>query len=122
MDNLLFFIGLSTLFVHEMDAVRLAEWRILLGFLHLSDDNGYLLFTALHVPLYAVILYFLVDTTVPSGLNTAMVRGLDVFFVIHVGLHWAFRNHRHYRFTSIFSKVLIGLPGVCGVLDLALRK
>ena len=123
MENFLFLLGLSTILVHEMDAVRLAEWRILLGFLRLSDEMGYLVFTALHLPLYLLLFWFLFDTTTtPASLNSALIRGLDGFFILHVGLHWAFRNHRHYQCTSRFSTLLIGIPGLCGALDLALRK
>ncbi|WP_035558463.1 DUF6713 family protein [Hymenobacter sp. IS2118] len=123
MNHLLFFLGLSTILVHEMDAVRLAEWRILLGFLKLSDSVGYVVFTAVHIPLYVAMFWFLFNKpTLPGTLNMPLVRALEVFFILHAGLHWFFRHHKHYHFTSAFSKILIGLPALCGALDLALTK
>ena len=55
MENVIFFLCFSTLLVHEMDAVKQAEWRVLLGFLELSDAAKYVVFKAVHVPLYLII-------------------------------------------------------------------
>jgi hypothetical protein len=121
MSHFFFFLGFSTLLVHEMDAVRRAEWRILLGFLKLRDETAYRVFTAVHVPLNAAICWFLfTKPTAHSSLNIPLVRALDAYFLLHVGLHWLFRHHKHYHFSSVFSKTLIGLAGLCGALDLLL--
>jgi hypothetical protein len=88
-DHPFFLLGRSFILAHEIDAVRLKEWRILPLLSRLRDEAGYLVFLALHVPLYAVLLWGL------SG-GGAMTRGLilvlDVFFVFHVILHLLFHR------------------------------
>ena len=57
MDQYLFFvIAFSFLLTHEMDAIRLREWKIFPILTALPDEQGYTVFTALHVPLSALLL------------------------------------------------------------------
>jgi hypothetical protein len=57
-DQYLFFvIAFSFLLTHEMDAIRLREWKIFPILTALPDEQGYTVFTALHVPLYALLLW-----------------------------------------------------------------
>lgn len=49
-----------------------------------------------------------------------MLIGLDVFFIVHVGLHLLFINHPEHRFRSAFSWTLILGAGVSGAIDLLL--
>ena len=51
-ENFFFWTGFSTLLVHEMDAVRLKEWRILPLLSRLDDRRGFAVFTLVHVPIY----------------------------------------------------------------------
>jgi len=46
--------------------------------------------------------------------------GLDIFFIVHVGLHLLFRDHPDYHFHTAFSWFLIIGAGVAGALDLLL--
>ena len=73
------------------------------------------MFAALHVPLYALLLFGLIGG---EGESRALIVGLDAFFVVHVVLHWVFRDHPENRFGSAFSWVLILGTGACGVADL----
>jgi hypothetical protein len=93
----------------------LAEWRIFPGTSLLRDDLGYQVFTAAHVPLFALLLLGLFGS---GTLNRSLVFGLNVFFIIHVGLHlFALRHHLN-QFTSGFSWALIAGSGLFGALDL----
>ncbi len=74
-------------------------------------------FTALHVPIYALLLALLVGD---GGASSAVIVGMDAFFIIHVALHVVFRNHPENRFGSPFSWSLIAGAGVCGLVDLVL--
>ena len=56
MSHPFFFLGFTVLLVHEMDAVRLGEWRIFPLLRSLRDETAYAAFTALHVPIYALLL------------------------------------------------------------------
>ncbi len=117
LNHAFFAIGFALLLVHEMDAVRLEEWKIFPGLSRLGEEAGYRVFAALHVPLYALLLLGLLG----GGGSRAFVVGLDAFFVVHVGLHVVFRNHPENRFRSAFSWAIILGAGACGAVDLASR-
>lgn len=111
-----FFLGLSLILTHELDAVRQREWRIFPLLARLNDEAGFAVFTALHVPLFLAILW----GVFAGGLNRPVADALSAFFVIHVGLHLLALRHRENRFTSVLSWALIGGAGLCGALDLLL--
>lgn len=113
---LFFFIALSFLLIHEMDAIRCREWKLFPVLSQLTDERGYIVFTALHIPLYILLLWGLF----PGGavINSALVAGLDIFCIIHVGLHLLFINHPENRFNNPFSWILILGAGLAGGLDL----
>lgn len=115
-DHLLFLMGLCFLLVHEMDAIRCREWRIFPVLSEVEDETGYVAFAALHVPLYALLLWGLYGG---NGVNRGLIFGLDVFFIVHVVLHLIFYNHPENRFRSVFSYVLIFGASLFGALDLA---
>ena len=117
MSHPFFFLGFALLLVHEMDAVRLGEWRIFPLLRSLRDETGYAAFTALHVPIYALLLAGLLGG---GGASGALMVGMDAFFVVHAALHVVFRNHPVNRFGSAFSWALIAGAGACGMVDLVL--
>jgi hypothetical protein len=103
-----------------MDAVRRHEWQILPGLARLSNDaHGYTLFTALHIPLYTLLLW----AFWPNGatLNQNVVVGFDIFCIVHVLLHILFIKHPRYQFNNPFSWTLIIGAGIAGGIDLLLR-
>ncbi len=114
-DHFFFSLGFTLLLVHEMDAIRLREWKIFPLLRDLRDEAGYVAFTALHVPIYVVLFVGLFGR---DGVSNTLMAGMDAFFVIHVILHLVFRNHPENRFGSAFSWALILGAGACGVLDL----
>ncbi|QIN83216.1 hypothetical protein GBA63_11610 [Rubrobacter tropicus] len=56
MSHYLFVAGFCLLLVHEMDAVRLEEWKIFPLLCGMREESGYVTFAALHVPIYALLL------------------------------------------------------------------
>jgi hypothetical protein len=111
-----FVAALSLLLTHEMDAVRRHEWRVLPLTAWIEDDErGFLAFTALHVPLYVVLLgaFF--------GGHTPTIIVFDIFCIVHVGLHLLFMRHPAYAFNNPFSWSLIGGAGIAGAIDLLTR-
>lgn len=117
-NYLFFFTGLSLLLTHEMDAIRLGEWKMFLFFSSMEEQRGYTAFTAAHVPLYTLIFWGLFSG--PGGINDQLVLALDLFFIVHVGLHILFIRHPANQFRSLFSWALIGGAGLAGALDLLL--
>ena len=117
--SVFFLVGLAFLLTHEMDAVRLREWRLLPILSRLNDHMGFLVFTGLHVPLY-VLLFVLALGFAGPDTGTTMVMALDVFVMVHVGLHLLFLSHPRNEFRSLFSWCLIVAAGVAGGIDLAL--
>jgi len=112
-----FLLGFCFLLVHEMDAVRCQEWRIVFGLNRMGEQAGYHAFTALHVPLYAVLLWGLFES---GDLNRGLVVGLDLFLVAHLALHVLLRNLAENLFRSAFSWAVILGAGLCGAIDLLL--
>ncbi len=110
-----FLLGFCFLLVHEMDAIRCKEWKLFPVTSKMGDEVGYVTFTILHVPLYAVLLWGLFGG---DGVNSGLLVGLDAFFVVHAALHLLFIRHPEYRFRSAFSWTLILGAGVFGVIDL----
>ena len=117
-SELLIIVNFSLFVVHELDAVRCREWRMIYGLNHLNDDTAYRLFAALHVPMLAVALWVFVQANV--DFRYWFETTFDAFLIAHLGLHLAFTNHPENRFTSRFSKAVIALMalggGVHGVL------
>lgn len=115
-DDPVFLLGLSFLLVHELDAVRCHEWRIFPGLSALSDRWGLRLFVALHVPL----LYALLGA-IAAGSGATLVLALDLFFIVHLGLHLLFLRHPRNEFTDTLSWTLIAGAAISGGIDLLLR-
>jgi hypothetical protein len=53
-DHPFFLLGFCFLLAHEMDAVRLREWKMLPVLSGMGEEAGYRAFVLLHVPLYAL--------------------------------------------------------------------
>ena len=56
MPTLFYYLGISLLFAHEMDAVAHKEWQLLYVLRTMTDQMAYPLFVAMHVPLFFVII------------------------------------------------------------------
>lgn len=108
-----FYLGMSFLLMHEMDAIRCKEWRIFPGLSLLDDSWGYRVFTLAHAPLCAWALMEL-SREDPSR----FIRGFDVFFLVHLGLHLVFLGHPRNEFKDGISWTLITGAALCGIADI----
>jgi hypothetical protein len=108
-----FLLGLALLLVHELDAVRCHEWRMFPGLAALPDRWALRLFILLHVPLLYVLL-----GGVAAGPDTRLVVALDLFFVLHLGLHLLFLRHPQNEFRDALSWTLIVGAAMSGGIDL----
>jgi hypothetical protein len=116
-EHIFFVLGFCFLLTHEMDAIRAGEWKVLPILSKMEDYEGYVVFTALHVPIYALLFLGLFGE---EGFNRGLVVGLDVFFIVHAFLHLLLHNHPENRLRSVFSYTLILGAGVSGAIDLLL--
>ena len=110
----IYFLMLAFLFTHEIDAAFRHEWRVLPITNFLPDEIGREIFIWAHVPLFAGIMR--------AGENHRLRIGLAAFCVIHVGLHWIFRNHPAYEFNNASSWGLILAAGVSGAAFLVAHR
>lgn len=115
-EHLFFYLGISFMLIHEMDAVRCREWRIFPGLSLLKEDSGFVVFMLAHVPLYFLLFWGLLG----QGNSTGIIAGLDVFFIIHLGLHLLFLMHPKNEFKDALSWIIISGAAICGLIDLLL--
>lgn len=112
--TLLFVVGISLLLTHELDAIQHHEWRLFAFLRPFGEERAYQLFVLLHIPLFILFLWLVIAPV--RWLEIA----LDLFLIIHVGLHYLFRNHPDYTFSGWFSHGVIAAAGVVGALHLVL--
>jgi hypothetical protein len=113
-ENFFFYLGLSFLTLHEMDAIRCREWRIFPGLSLLSDKIGQVLFVFAHLPLF----YFIYWQLTYSQDIEAFMKGFNIFMIVHLLLHILFLKHKNNEFKDWISwSILIG-SGLCGIIDL----
>lgn len=113
MHHEFFYLGLAFILMHEMDAVRCREWRIFPGLHLLSDKAGFLVFILAHIPLFYFLFAGLLGPDDPAGL----MYGLDLFFIIHLGLHMLFLLHPKNEFRDPISWSIILGAALFGGLD-----
>lgn len=112
LESLVLLTGVACLLLHELDAIHQAEWRFFFTWTGMSDERAYRLFTALHLPLFVLILANLA--------SPAFQIGLDSFMIGHAVAHLLLRRHPLIRFRSPFSWLWIGGAGLLGGLHLLL--
>ena len=105
MRNTLFYIGLATLFAHELDAIANHEWTVMPILRSLPEGVGFNAFVLIHIPLFAVLVAIVSSTD--SRLRKLSRLGVSVFLLIHAGLHVLFANVAGYEFDSALSNALI---------------
>jgi hypothetical protein len=113
MQHLFFYLAISLIVMHEMDAIRCKEWRIFPLLSMLNDDVGFKVFMVAHIPLFTFIFIGLNQTN-----NEQFIQGLDVFFIVHLGLHLLFLFHKENEFKDWMSWSIIVGAALFGLLDL----
>ncbi len=103
--DFLFYLAFSGLITHELDAVHKHEWRLLFVLRGMADEPARRAFVLLHVPLFAVLLWLAAHPD--PGVRYWTVLGLDVFMVVHAGLHWRLSGHPKYEFNTAHSRSII---------------
>lgn len=98
------YAALAFFVAHEVDAVEKHEWRLLPVLRRFDDEAASPMFTALHVPLFILLLWAADD---PFGARSRKHLVLDVLLIVHAGLHKMLEEHELYEFDSRLSRVNI---------------
>ena len=118
MRDIAFYLGLGSLFTHEIDAIPNHEWRGLPLLGTLPDETGMLVFIAAHVPLFAVLIALVASKD--ERIRRFSRLGISVFLVVHALLHALSAGESTYEFSSRLSHFLIFGGAVLGALYLVL--
>lgn len=116
--DLVFCAGLAFLVAHELDAIHRHEWRMFPFIARLDDRTGYRVFVLLHIPLLVLIFWLMFHP--PGTVRFWFQVVMDVFFVVHSGLHYLLRKHEHNEFSEGFSKQIVALTAAAGLIHLML--
>jgi hypothetical protein len=103
--------------MHQMDAIRCKEWRILPGLSLLSDKIGYAVFMGAHIPLYSFLIWCLVAQTNKEGI----IESLDLFLMLLMILHVLFLWHPKNEFKDYLSWSIIVGAALSGGIDILLN-
>lgn len=103
--DLLFYLVVAALIAHEMDAVYQREWRLLYVLRRLPEDQARHIFVLAHVPVGVAI--FGLITYPDASVRFVTMVGLDLFAVVHAGLHARLRRHPLHTFGAPPSLLLI---------------
>ena len=113
MKNIAFYLGIGTLFTHELDAMPNHEWRVLPLLSSLSDAVGEMAFVIAHVPLFFVVIAFV--ASLDRRVRRRARQIASAFLIVHAALHFAFSGADAYEFSSWLSVTLVYGAAVCGL-------
>jgi hypothetical protein len=100
-----FYLGLGSLFTHEIDAIPNHEWRGLPLLKSMSDDTAMSVFIAAHVPLFAIMIALVANKG--ERIRGLSRLGISAFLVVHGLLHALSEGEPTYEFSSGLSRLLI---------------
>ena len=116
--DLLFYVAVSALLLHEMDAIDKQEWRILFVLRRLPDQGGLRWFISLHLPLFVALM--LLVAAEDSATVSWITGGVDAFLIVHAGLHEGLGYRGERAFANVFSRSLIWLAAAVGAIHIGL--
>jgi hypothetical protein len=116
----LFYFAFSSLIAHELDAIHRHEWRLLYVLRTMADSTARNVFVVLHIPLIALILWLIAHDDETVRFYTQV--GLDLFMIVHAGLHWRLSGHPKYEFNSMPSQLLIYGTATLALIHLVLLR
>ena len=103
--DIAFYLGMGSLFTHELDAVPNHEWRGLPLIQSLPDESAMVVFIAAHVPLFAILIALVASSNVRVRALSRL--GIAVFVLVHGLLHVLSMGEATYEFSSTLSDLLI---------------
>ncbi len=119
MKNIIFYLGMGTLFTHELDAMFNHEWRILPLTSWLPEETAMLAYLFFHIPLFAGLIALVASKNDKVRFRSKI--GISAFLLIHAALHAFFGGNPVYEFSSISSTILIYGGALLGAIHLVLE-
>jgi len=119
MKKIIFYLGMGTLFTHELDAMFNHEWRILPLTSWLPEETAMLVYLFFHIPLFAGLIALVASKNDQVRFRTRI--GISVFLLFHAALHAFFGGNPAYEFSSISSIILIYGGALLGAIHLVLE-
>jgi Family of unknown function (DUF6713) len=114
--DILFFVGASSLLMHEMDAIDKKEWRLMFVLRKLPDEGALRWFVLLHLPLFVGLLALVAAG--PSSTTRWIEGSVDVFLIVHAALHESLSRTGDKAFANTFSRWLIWSAALFGAAHL----
>lgn len=105
MKSIVYYLGLSALITHELDAVLNVEWRLLYHLRTLPDVTASAIFVAMHFPMFFFFLYF--SNHQKPKIKTLFRTFVALFLVVHGALHFRLSDHELYQFEGVLSNLYI---------------
>ncbi len=119
MKKIIFYLGMGTLFTHELDAMFNHEWRILPLTSWLPEETAMLVFLFFHIPLFAGLIALVASKNDKVRIRSRI--GISVFLLFHAALHALFGGNPAYEFSSLSSSILIYGGALLGAIHLVLE-
>lgn len=111
--KILLWINLSLLLLHELDAVRTQEWKMMAVINRIDETIASCIFIAAHFVLLILIFYML------EFHFTVLYWLICTFPIFHQFLHIAFIKHPSNRMNNLFSLgiiILMTIFSVAGII------
>ena len=110
---------MAFILLHELDAIRCHEWRIFPGLAGMKEELARPIFIWVHLPLFY---FLLLGLSLENELAVCrFVKGMDIFFIVHIVLHFLYLWHPNNEFKDWMSWSFILGAGSCGILDLIFK-
>ena len=115
----IYYLALSFLFTHELDAMTHSEWRFFPIFDEMADTSASTIFVTLHVPIFFLVLWL-------SHHSSQVIRERSrvlfaSFLVVHAIAHFGFSSQPDYDFHGLLSRTLIFSSAGFATLFLGMR-
>ncbi len=107
--KIILWINLSLLMLHELDAVRTKEWKMMFFMKSMREPVAEKLFIAAHFILLIPVFYML------EYHFSLLYWIVSVFFVFHQFLHFFFRKHPDNLLNNPFSNSIIRLMTIVSI-------
>ncbi|HNX23736.1 MAG TPA: hypothetical protein PKG60_06780 [Spirochaetota bacterium] len=99
--KILLWINISFFILHEMDAIKTREWKMMIFINRLNDKTGHLVFTSSHFFLFIIIFYLM------DQYFMVLFFAVSILLIIHQFMHIIFRRHAENRMNNAFSQIII---------------